>query len=94
MPTIIEEETNLPTPNICIDDSSAPITICTDNPNNVIQKVLNTKYITTNNNTHTVNIIEHELYTEKSTKTEKKKGKASQQRKKALGTDEIAQLTL
>ena len=93
MPTIIEEESNPPTPNnICTNDSLAPTTICTDNLNNIIEEVSNIKYTTTNNNTPTVNIIADELYTEKSTKIEKKKGKASRRRKKALSTGEIAQL--
>ena len=52
----IEEEPNPLAPNI--DDSSAPTTICTDNPNNIIKEV--------SNNNSTVNIIEDKLYTEKS----------------------------
>ena len=70
MPTIIKDESNPPTRNSC-PTGMPSIIICTDNPNNIIEKVSN------NTSTVNVNIIEDESYTEKSTKAEKKKGKAS-----------------
>ena len=59
MPTIIGEEPNPPTCNICIADLT-PILICTDNPNNIIKNVSHTT------STVNMNVIADKSYTEKS----------------------------
>ena len=58
MQVIIEEKSNPPAPNICIDNFSAPTAICIDTSNNIIEKE--------SNNIPIVNIIDDESYNETS----------------------------
>ena len=58
MQTIIKEEPNPPTRNICIADLT-PILICTNNPNDIIKNVSHTTSAVK------VNVIADESYTEK-----------------------------